>query len=171
MGGFPSAHTTEPKWATGVTVSLSFNVCIGTVHALPSRTRRFAQFRLNEALTRCSRQILCVDDRPTVLQFRKSNLERLGCTVLTATNLHEAVQILERMPVVSVILDYDLRALDAEAIMLYLKQRFSTIPIVLASADSDVPERILWLVDAFAMRSEPFEQLAELVERVIRAAA
>jgi two-component SAPR family response regulator len=55
--------------------------------------------------------------------------------------------------------------MDAEAVACHIKQRFPHLPIVLLSAYSELPERILWLVDEYVMRSELPERLVPIIER------
>ncbi len=45
------------------------------------------------------------------------------------------------------------------------KQRFPNLPIILLSAYSAMPERILWLVDEYVMKSELPEGLVRIIER------
>jgi CheY-like chemotaxis protein len=59
--------------------------------------------------------------------------------------------------------------MDAEAVAYQFKQRFPNQPIVLLSAYSEMPERVLWLVDEYVMKSEPIEGLAQAIERAIHA--
>ncbi len=112
--------------------------------------------------------LLCVDDRPQMLQVRRANLEPLGYFVVTATNASAAISILEQLAVAAVLLEYKHEGIDAEAVAYQIKQRFPREPIILLSAYSDMPERTLWLVDGYVMRSEPRERLGEAVERVMR---
>ena len=110
--------------------------------------------------------LLCIDDRPELLQLRKATLEPLGYSVATTTDPNSAIKLLEKTPVAAVLIDYKSEGMDAEAVALHIKQRFSDKPIVLLSAYSDLPERILWLVDEYVMRSEPVEGLVQVIERV-----
>jgi two-component SAPR family response regulator len=55
--------------------------------------------------------------------------------------------------------------MDAEAVAYQIKQRFPKLPIILLSAYSEMPERILWLVDEYVMKSELPEGLLRIVER------
>jgi CheY-like chemotaxis protein len=112
--------------------------------------------------------LLCIDDRPQMLQVRKTNLEPLGYSVLTATNASTAIAILEQLAVAAVLVEYKHEGIDAEAVAYQIKQRFPDEPIILLSAYSDMPERPLWLMDEYVMKSEPLERLAEVVERVTR---
>ena len=43
--------------------------------------------------------------------------------------------------------------------------RFPNVPIILLPAYTDTPERVLWLVDEYVLRSELPEGLARAVDR------
>jgi two-component SAPR family response regulator len=58
--------------------------------------------------------------------------------------------------------------MDAEAVACHIKQRFPTLPIILLSAYAEMPERILWLVDEYVMKSELPERLVPIIERATR---
>jgi CheY-like chemotaxis protein len=68
----------------------------------------------------------------------------------------------------AVLLEYKLEGMDAEAVAYQIKQRFPRLPIILLSAYSQMPERILWLVDEYVLKSEPPEGLAQIIERATR---
>jgi CheY-like chemotaxis protein len=112
--------------------------------------------------------VLCVDDSPQLLKLRKRALEPLGYSVVTATDVSSAIAILEQLPVAAVLVEYKHEGLDAEAVAYLIKQRLPHQPVVLLSAYADMPERSLWLVDDYVLRSDPPERLAEVVERVMR---
>ncbi len=114
--------------------------------------------------------VLCVDDHPELLKLRKASLESLGFSVETAMSATSAIHALEIMPVAAVLIEYKSEGLDAEAAAFHIKQRFPEQPIILMSAYSDLPERVLWLVDEYVMRSEPLEVMVQIVERVSRSA-
>ena len=110
--------------------------------------------------------LLCVDDRPAVLGIRKANLEERGYSVLTATTAPAAIAMLEGTAIAAVLLEYKCEEMDAEAVALNIKRRFPREPIILLSAYSELPERILWLVDEYVMKSEPLDGLVQIIERV-----
>lgn len=112
--------------------------------------------------------VLCVDDSPQLLTLRKRALEPLGYSVVTATDASSAIAILEQLAVAAVLVEYKHEGLDAEAVAYLIKQRLPHQPVVLLSAYADMPERSLWLVDDYVLRSDPPERLAEVVERVMR---
>jgi CheY-like chemotaxis protein len=110
--------------------------------------------------------VLCIDDVPQALELRKNALESHGYSVKIASSGHTAMKLLEDVPVTAVLLEYKQEGMDAEAVALHLKQRFPNLPIILLSAYSDMPERILWLVDEYVMKSELPERLVPMIERV-----
>ena len=109
--------------------------------------------------------VLCIDDRPQVSELRKSTLESHGYCVKIASTGYSAMKMLEETPAAAVLLEYKLEAMDAEAVACHIKQRFPNLPIILLSAYHEMPERILWLVDEYLMKSELPERLLPIVER------
>jgi CheY-like chemotaxis protein len=100
-----------------------------------------------------SPSVLCIDDRPQMFSLRRAILEpHFG--VEFAANAHTAMKLLTQRSVAAVLLEYKLEGMDAEAIAYLIKQQFPELPIILLSAYSEMPERILWLVDAYVMKSE-----------------
>ena len=120
---------------------------------------------MNSSTTMNLLPVLCVDDRSQVLDLRKATLESLGYCVKIASSAHTAMKMLEETRVAAVLLEYKLEGMDAEAIACHVKQRFPNLPIILLSAYSEMPERILWLVDEYVMKSELPERLVGILER------
>jgi CheY-like chemotaxis protein len=65
-------------------------------------------------------------------------------------------------------LEYKQEGMDAESVACHIKQRFPNLPIILLSAYSEMPERILWLVDEYVMKSELTERLIPIIEQAHR---
>ena len=114
--------------------------------------------------------LLCIDDLPHALKLRKASLESHGYRVRIASNCCAALKMLEESAVAAVLLEYKVEGMDAEAIACHIRQRFPNLPIILLSAYSDMPERILWLVDEYVMKSELRERLIPILERTHRLA-
>src|ERR1700687_2687039 len=93
--------------------------------------------------------LLCIDDRPQMLELRKANLESQGYRVKLASSGYTAIKTLEETSVAAVLLEYKQEGMDAEAIAGHIKQRFPKLPIILLSAYSELPERILWFVGEY----------------------
>jgi CheY-like chemotaxis protein len=111
------------------------------------------------------RTVLCIDDRPQALELRKATLESQGYSVKIAPSGFTAIKMLAEMSVVAVLLEYKHDGMDAEAVACHIKQRFPNLPIILISAYYEMPERILWLVDDYVMKSELPERLVPIIER------
>ncbi len=109
--------------------------------------------------------VLCIDDFPQALELRKKLLESHGYCVEIASSGHSAMKMLENAPVAAVLLEYKQEGMDAEAVAWHIKQRFPNLPIILLSAYAEMPERILWLVDDYVMKSELPERLVPIIER------
>jgi CheY-like chemotaxis protein len=114
--------------------------------------------------------VLCIDDRPQALELRKATLESHGYCVKLASGGYTAMKMLEQTPVAAVLLEYKMEGMDAEAVASHIKQRFPNLPIILLSAYSEMPERILWLVDEYVMKSELPERLVGILVRIIERA-
>jgi DNA-binding NtrC family response regulator len=112
--------------------------------------------------------LLCIDDRPQMLELRKATLESQGYCVKLASSDHTAIKTLEEASVAAVLLEYKQEGIDAEAVACHIKQRFPSLPIILLSAYCEMPERILWLVDDYVMKSEMPERLIPIIERAHR---
>ncbi len=110
--------------------------------------------------------LLLIDDHPLVLQLRKQSLEALGYSIVTAADAASVIAVLASRAIAAVLVEYKLEGIDAEAVADHIKRRFPSQPIVLLSACSDLPGRILWLVDEYVMRSDPVEKLSEIIERL-----
>ena len=108
--------------------------------------------------------LLCID-LPQALELRKETLESHGYSVKIASNRHTAMKMLEQSSVAAVLLEYKQEGMDSEAIACHIKQRFPNLPIILLSAYFEMPERILWLVDDYVMKSELRERLVPIIER------
>lgn len=109
--------------------------------------------------------VLCIDDNPHVLALRKATLESYGYCVEIASTSGAAIKILEKAPVEAVLLEYKVEGIDAEAVAGQIKRRFPSLPIILLSAFAEVPERLLWLMDEYMMKSEGPEGLERIIQR------
>lgn len=110
--------------------------------------------------------VLYVDDSPQLLKLRKTALESEGYSVKIAASSFSAMRILHETPIDAVLLEYKLEGLDAEAIARHIKDTFPNLPIILLSAFFEMPERILWLVDEFVLKSELPQGLISTIKRL-----
>jgi DNA-binding response OmpR family regulator len=112
--------------------------------------------------------VLCIDDRPLLLELRKATLAAHGICITTAVNGYSVMKLLEQTPVDAIVLEYKQEGMDSETVAYQIKQRFPKLPIIMLSAYTDIPERVLWLADEYVMKSELPGGLLRAVQRVKR---
>jgi two-component system, response regulator FlrC len=117
-----------------------------------------------------SATLLYIDDNPQVLQLRKATLESYGYCVEIASSGEAAINMLTESPVAAVLLEYKQEGIDTETVAYHIKQRFPGLPIILVSAYSEIPERALWLVDDYVMKSELPDGIVRVLQRALHSA-
>ena len=75
--------------------------------------------------------LLCVDDRPQLLELRRALLESHGYRVKTALDGQTAMKILQDTQVAAVLLEYKTEGMDVEAVAYHVKLHFPSTPIIL----------------------------------------
>ena len=93
--------------------------------------------------------LLCIDDSEDVLECEKSFLESFGCTVLTAPNGGQGLELASKYSADVVILDYFMPEMDGQEVAIEMKRLRPQTPIIMLSGTVDVPEQALKWVDAF----------------------
>jgi CheY-like chemotaxis protein len=93
-------------------------------------------------------------------------LESRGYSVLIAASSYSGLKLLEEETPSVVLLEYKREGMDAEAMAVHIKQRHPHLPIILLSGYVEMPERVLWLVDEYLLKSAPVEELVNVIERV-----
>jgi response regulator RpfG family c-di-GMP phosphodiesterase len=92
-----------------------------------ARWARASQMRLYVSrgdVARDSPTVLCIDDRPQLLEFRKATLESHGYSVKIASSGYAAIKMLQETSVAVVLLEYKLEGMDAEAVAYQIKHAF-----------------------------------------------
>jgi PAS domain S-box-containing protein len=109
--------------------------------------------------------ILAVDDEKSGLYFRKLILEHAGHSVLSATNVEEAMQLFRSNAVDLVITDHLLGRKTGAEMAKEMKRLKPEIPIVLLSGTTSDPE--LDGADAFLSKTEGPEDLLTIVNDLL----
>ena len=94
-------------------------------------------------------------------------LEESGCKVLASTSGVEALQLFASHPIDLVLLDYHMPEMRGDVVAACMKASQPDIPIVLLSADDELPESVLELVDVFVSKSESPANLLQIVEHLL----
>lgn len=112
------------------------------------------------------KQILVVDDEPSIVTLLKFNLEKSGFDVLTATTGGEALETIERQAVDFIILDLMLPEMDGLEVCRMIRQKSISTPILMLTAKDDEIDKILGLeLGADDYLTKPFSP-REVIARV-----
>lgn len=113
-------------------------------------------------------KILVVDDEPFIVELVKFNLESAGYEVITASDGHEALKLIEKDHPDLIILDIMLPGIDGMEICRALRFKMQTkdIPVILLTAKTGEIDKVLGLeMGADDYITKPFSP-RELVARV-----
>jgi len=113
--------------------------------------------------------ILAVDDEKSGLYFRKLILEHAGHSVLSATNVEEAMQLFRSNAVVLVITDHLLGRKTGAEMAKEMKRLKPGVPIVLLSGTTSNPD--LDGADAFLSKTEGPEDLLAIVTNLLHSSS
>ena len=96
--------------------------------------------------------VLCIEDNPLYLSFRKKVLERDGYNVIGVTTAEDALKTLREAPICATIADHMLAGTTGTELAREMKKVRPDVPIILFSGT--VPEH-LDQVDVYVNKGEP----------------
>lgn len=100
-----------------------------------------------------SPRILCLDDREENLRFRKLFLEQFGCSVVTALEAHQCLQLATSQDFDLAILDYHLAGeATGEDVARDLRSMRPGLLLMMLSGDPHIPESAKTCVDAVFLK-------------------
>jgi len=115
-------------------------------------------------------KILIVDDAPTALDILRRNLSSQGYQVFTASNVSDAVKVLESVPINLVITDYKMPKISGLDLIRHIRENFYETEVIMITGYASVKGA----VEAVKMGAEeyltkPFtdEELFNAVERAL----
>jgi CheY-like chemotaxis protein len=107
--------------------------------------------------------ILCIDDEALGLKIRKAVLEKEGFRVLTAADGSSGLNLFLGEPVEGVILDYFMPGMDGGQVALAMREQRPHVPILMLSANVNLPPEVVKVVDFTVLKGEgPTELLVKL---------
>ena len=112
--------------------------------------------------------ILCMDDHAGHLAIRRLLLESKGYTVLTANDGPTGIALAQSNAIDAVVLEYIMPVMDGEQVACILRQEHPALKIILLSGFNDIPERLLWLVDAYVRKGDSASLLLSAIEEAIK---
>ena len=98
--------------------------------------------------------ILCIDDTEMVLEMLDAFLTQQGYSVLTANTAESALKLFLSHDVDAVITDYQFGQFRGEEVIRSLRALKSHTPILLFSADEDIPDTVHSLADRYVHKTQ-----------------
>jgi len=99
-------------------------------------------------------KILCIDDESAALSIRKRVLESAGHQVLTARSGDQGIQLFQAEPFDLVLLDYWMPGKNGIATAHELKRIDPSVPMVILSGLSQLPDETMGVVDRWILKDE-----------------
>jgi DNA-binding response OmpR family regulator len=112
--------------------------------------------------------ILCIDDEEPGLLVRRAMLEASGYRVLTGLSGSQGIEVFRSEPVDCVILDYWMAGKNGLAVARELKRINRSVPIIMLSAYTYLPDETIGLVDLWVQKGGDSQQLLDNVEKLLR---
>lgn len=113
------------------------------------------------------KQILCIDDDPSILQMYRFLLECSGFTTHTAANGRDGITILQSHPIDSVILDYVMNEIDGHSLSAEIRKIRPEIPLIMVSAHPNARESSSYSADVFIRKGDDPEVLLDVLKSVL----
>lgn len=113
--------------------------------------------------------ILCVDDELNGLIGREWLLRQHGYDVVVTTSGPQGLELLQSAAVDAVILDYHMPEMMGDMVATRMKQLKPNVPIMMLSAQEDLPTAAMRASDTFLSKSTPPSQFVQAVDDLLAA--
>jgi DNA-binding response OmpR family regulator len=115
-------------------------------------------------------KILCIDDESAALNIRKRVLETADHQVLTARSGEEGIQLFRAEPFDLVLLDYWMPGMNGIATARELKRIKPSVPTVILSGLSQLPDETIGVVDRWILKDEGPQFLLNTIKALLKPA-
>jgi CheY-like chemotaxis protein len=129
---------------------------------LPARVKTAKPLRRSARPT-----LLWVDDFEAGLAMYKAMFENLGYRVITACSGKSGVRLAQQHHVDVVITDYEMPEMNGEAVARAIKTIHPSLPVVMFSGSTFVPERTRDLIDAFCDKAGSRHELLATIHNLL----
>jgi len=116
-------------------------------------------------------KILCIDDESAALNIRKRVLETADHQVLTARSGEEGIQLFRSEPFDLVLLDYWMPGMNGIATARELKRISPSVPTVILSGLSQLPDESIGVVDRWILKDEGPQFLLNTIKALLKRSA
>jgi CheY-like chemotaxis protein len=94
--------------------------------------------------------------------------ETLGYRVLTASHGRAGLELARLPQVDAVVTDYEMPEMNGEAVVAALKKTRPSLPVVLFTGSSHIPDRLLNLVDGYCDKAESRDTLIGAIQTAMQ---
>jgi DNA-binding response OmpR family regulator len=115
-------------------------------------------------------KILCIDDESAALNIRKRVLETADHQVSTARSGEEGIQLFRAEPFDLVLLDYWMPGMNGIATARELKRIKPSVPTVILSGLSQLPDETIGVVDRWILKDEGPQFLLNTIKALLKPA-
>jgi DNA-binding response OmpR family regulator len=113
-------------------------------------------------------KILCIDDESTALNIRKRVLETAGHQVQTARSGEAGIRLLRSDSFDLVLLDYWMPGMNGIATARELKRISPSVPTVILSGLSQLPDESIGVVDRWILKDEGPQFLLNTIRALLK---
>ena len=112
--------------------------------------------------------LVWIDDYEPGLALYKKVYEGLGYRIHTASRVHAGLALLASRAADAVVVDYEMPEMNGGEVAATIKQQWPSLPVVLFSGSTFVPDTVKKLVDAFCDKASPREHLHSIIKAVLQ---
>ena len=112
--------------------------------------------------------ILCIDDESPALAIRKRVLESAGYRVSAARSGEEGIRLFQSQAFDIVILDYWMAGMNGIITARELKRLNRSVPIIIFSGLSQLPDEIIGIADRWILKDEGPEYLLNAIKDLLK---
>ncbi len=116
-------------------------------------------------------KVLVVDDEKNILKLYQAELEDEGYTVVTANSGREALEVFEKENPDIVTLDILMPDMDGIQVLRQMKEKRSTVPIIMLTAYDYCDDFSVWISDAYVVKSSDLGNLKTTIKQLLKRTA
>jgi DNA-binding NtrC family response regulator len=113
------------------------------------------------------RDVLCIDDDPTILMLYRSVLAEYGYQVVIALDGGHGLDLLARHSFDVVVVDYKMPGMDGEAVIREISKRELNIPVILISGSDSIPKEVMSSIQGFLQKPFTIQRLLLSLQAVM----
>lgn len=112
--------------------------------------------------------LVWIDDYEPGLALYKKVYESLGYRIHTASHGRAGLELLASRTADAVVVDYEMPEMNGGEVAATIKQHWPSLPVVLFSGSTFVPDGVKKLVDAFCDKASAGEHLHSIIKAVLQ---